>query len=187
MCIWGARGWGIIWERGAEGYPVKHWLPGNDILIKEKALGGPSISPEWQGECVRVLVHISQLKSCVSVCCRFLRLVVHLHVRLGPSCLFWTCLQRSRQGLWSGGPAAAVELPLSYMYLQEKHQKTIFFLMAYFGTTATLNACSHRNITGPSVICFKYKKLYLSQRGSLRAVYMSIQNDYKRRDRRSTL
>lgn len=38
------RGWG--------GVAVKHWLTGNDltdILIKEKTLGGPSISPEWQG------------------------------------------------------------------------------------------------------------------------------------------
>lgn len=34
------------------GMAVKHWLTGNDltdILIKEKSLGGPSISREWQG------------------------------------------------------------------------------------------------------------------------------------------
>lgn len=41
-------------ERGLErgGWSVKSWLLGNDltdILIKEKTLGGPSISPEWQG------------------------------------------------------------------------------------------------------------------------------------------
>lgn len=56
MCIRGARGW-AIWVGGRIGggggcVAVKHWLTGNDltdILIKEKTLGGPSISPEWQG------------------------------------------------------------------------------------------------------------------------------------------
>lgn len=55
------------WRGGA----VKSWLPGNDltdILIKEKTLGGPSISPEWQGlVCMCAPAYLTD-KRCVFVC-----------------------------------------------------------------------------------------------------------------------
>lgn len=49
---------------------------------------------------------------------------LYLHVRPGPSCLFWTCWQRSPQGLWSDGPAAEAGPPPSCICLKDKPMTT---------------------------------------------------------------
>ena len=123
MLTGGDGGWGIIQERsGVEGgggggggrrwgMSVEYWLPGNDlsdILIKEKTLGGPSISPEWQGVCV--LVHISQnihvflcvcLCTCVCVCvcvCLWCNIAAATQERGCIEPRPWTCTYMSVQG-----------------------------------------------------------------------------------------
>lgn len=71
---------------------------------------------------------------------------LHLHVHLGTSCPFWTCWQRSPQGLWSDEPAAPAEHPLSYMYLQKRG-------CSYFGKADT-RLIKRRDICSEPASCW---------------------------------
>lgn len=118
----GARGWrDNTGERRAEG--VESWLAGNDLtdtLIKLKLSVDPP-SPRSDKVTVhtcRCTFHNTHACVCVLHIYRHDAWNLHLRVHLGPSCLFWTCWQRSPQALWSGEPGAAAEPLLSCMCLR---------------------------------------------------------------------